>query len=99
MTQHERIARYENEMNRLSEAVRSLEEALDAFSEVKDLASDLDAYLGSEEWWQDFNDDEAGMLPAELKRGVLSEDALYNALSDYRGLIVKLLETAADALR
>ena len=99
MTQFERIAHYENEMNRLSEAVRSLEEALDSFSEVKDLASDLDAYLGSEEWWQDFNDDEAGKLPAELKRGVLSEDALYNALSDYRGLIVKLLETAADALR
>ena len=99
MTQLERIVHYENEMNSLNEAVRSLEEALDSFSEVKDLASDLDAYLGSEEWWQDLGDDEAGKLPAELKRGVLSEDALYNALSEYRGLIVKLLETAADALR
>lgn len=99
MTQVERIANYEDEMNRLNEAVRSLDAALDAFSGLKDLASDLDAYLGSEEWWQDYNDDEAGRLPAELRRGVLSEDALYDALSDYRGLIVKLLETAAEALR
>ena len=31
-----------------------------------------------EEWKKDFEDDEKGLLPKELKRGVLSEDGIYN---------------------
>ncbi len=42
----------------------------------------LKAYYGSELWKQDYADDEAGRLPADLKRGVLSEDGLWNLLSD-----------------
>ena len=32
-------------------------------------------------WLQDFRLDEEGLLPPGLKRGVLSEDAVYNFLS------------------
>jgi len=32
----------------------------------------------------DFAADEAGNLPPDLKRGVLSEDGIWNLLSDYR---------------
>ncbi|MBR4716414.1 MAG: DUF4298 domain-containing protein, partial [Bacteroidales bacterium] len=35
---------------------------------------------GSEEWKQDFAADEVGRLPKEMKRGVLSEDAVWNLL-------------------
>ena len=42
----------------------------------------LSNYYGSDEWKQDFADDEAGLLPRDLKRGVLSEDALWNLLSE-----------------
>ncbi|MBR6294751.1 MAG: DUF4298 domain-containing protein, partial [Lachnospiraceae bacterium] len=38
----------------------------------------------SPEWKQDFADDEAGLLPGDLKRGVLSEDGIYNLLERYR---------------
>ena len=40
-----------------------------------------------------------GRLPADLKRGVLSEDGIYDLLEDDRALLVRLLETAADTLR
>lgn len=43
----------------------------------------LDAYSRSGLWRADFEADEAGALPANLPRGVLSEDALYNALTAY----------------
>jgi len=33
-------------------------------------------------WREDFEADEAGKLPKDLKRGVLSEDAVYNLLTD-----------------
>ena len=44
----------------------------------------LSEYYSSEEWKQDYADDEAGLLPKDLKRGVLSEDGIWNLLSDWR---------------
>jgi hypothetical protein len=41
----------------------------------------LAEYYGSDEWKQDFADDEAGRLPKDLKRGVLSEDGIWNLLT------------------
>ena len=35
-------------------------------------------------WKQDFADDEAGLLPPDLKRGVLSEDGVFDLLDEYR---------------
>ena len=42
----------------------------------------MEAYYGSEEWKQDFAADEVGRLPKEMKRGVLSEDAVWNLLEE-----------------
>jgi len=39
---------------------------------------------GSGQWKNDFEADEKGLLPQELKKGVLSEDGLYNLLEDER---------------
>lgn len=44
----------------------------------------LDKYL-SDGFKGDFEADEKGMFPQELKRGVLSEDGLYNLLEDLNG--------------
>ena len=41
----------------------------------------LAEYYASDDWKRDFADDEAGLLPKDLKRGVLSEDSIWNVLS------------------
>ncbi len=46
----------------------------------------LDEYYGSKLWKQDFAADEAGQLSKSLKRGVLSEDGIWNLLTEYREL-------------
>lgn len=43
----------------------------------------LTAYMESGEWMEDYELDEAGLLPRELKRGILSQDGLYNLLTDW----------------
>ena len=53
---------------------------------VKEDVAELSKYYGSELWKQDFAADEAGNLPSDLKRGVLSEDGIWNLLSDYRDI-------------
>ena len=51
------------------------------------LLRELETYYTGEDWKQDFADDEAGLLPSDLKRGVLSEDGLYDLLEEYGQLL------------
>jgi len=81
-----RIRRMERNLNTAVAAVKRVEAALDKWEAVQDAIAALDEYYGSDLWRQDFADDEAGLLPADLKRGVLSEDGIWNLLTDARSL-------------
>ena len=86
MEQIERIKQMELRLERAAKAVMEMSAALDKYEAALADFEVLDAYYGSEEWKQDFADDEAGRLPADLKRGVLSEDGIWNLLSDAKEL-------------
>ena len=43
----------------------------------------LEAYYSSAQWRRDLAADAAGRLPKDLKRGVLSEDAVWNMLETW----------------
>jgi len=88
-----RIRRMERNLNTATVAVKRLSAALDKWETVQDAIAALaalDEYYGSDLWRQDFADDEAGRLPANLKRGVLSEDGIWNLLTDARALADRL---------
>lgn len=82
MKQIERITCMEQILDEATEVVSSLSEALEKYSAIQDKLQELNAYYSSDQWRQDFDDDSAGKIPQDLKRGVLSEDAVYNLLSD-----------------
>ena len=90
MEQEERITQMEQRMERAAAAVMSLSAALDRYEEVLEDISALEAYYDSDVWKQDFADDEAGKIPADLRRGVLSEDGIWNLLTDARELVERL---------
>lgn len=46
----------------------------------EDLLRELEAYYEGGQWLRDYELDEQGLLPPELKRGVLSQDAVYDFL-------------------
>lgn len=71
-------------MERVAKTVEELMTALSHFKALDDDLEVLDQYYGSDEWKQDLAADEAGRLPRDLKRGVLSEDGLWNLLSEVR---------------
>jgi hypothetical protein len=99
MEQIERIQQMEQMLDKATAAVNGLSAALDNYDEAREAIRALDEYYGSEAWKDDFHADEEGLLPAGLKRGVLSEDGAWNLLADNRELIVRLLETATQILR
>ena len=78
----ERISMMEDRYDELTRVLAALDEAVD---EYEDFKSELDAlrdYMDSGQWKEDYEADEAGQVPSDLKRGVLSEDGLYNLLND-----------------
>ena len=90
MKQIERIERMEQNLERARQALRELDYALDEYEAVQEALQELDTYYGSDTWKQDFADEEQGRLPKSLKRGVLSEDAIWNVLEEYRNLKERL---------
>ena len=80
----------EHSMDRASAAVKELSAALDKYASVQDDLAALSDYYASDDWKQDFADDETGRLPANLKRGVLSEDCLWNLLEYNRELMERM---------
>ena len=98
MEQIERIQEMEACLDASEKAIRELSEALTAFEEVQPQYRKLSDYYGSDQWRQDYEDDEAGKLPRDLKRGVLSEDAVYDLLTENRELLVRMLKLVTGAL-
>ncbi len=50
------------------------------------MARALDLYMRSGAWLRDYELDEMGLIPAGMKRGVLSEDGLYSLLRELDGM-------------
>lgn len=86
MTQIERIQYMEKILCEATEAVASFRTAPDRFLSLKPRIAELEAYYTSPQWMRDYEDDCAGKFPQSLRRGVLSEDAVYNLLSDLSNL-------------
>ena len=65
----------------------ALEQSIAEFKEYQEKIQELEAYYTSPEWKADLALDEAGKLPKDLKRGVLSEDGIYNVLERNKELL------------
>ena len=94
-----RVEEMESRFEKLAQIVSELSAALDKYADAGDSLKVLDAYYGSDEWKSDFAADEKGLFPKDLKRGVLSEDAVWNLLSDYRELKERMQEMVGDNVK
>ena len=62
--------------------------------ELSDVA-ELEKYYTGPLWKQDFEADEAGQFPQDLKRGILSEDGIYNLIAENERWLRPLMEETA----
>jgi hypothetical protein len=81
MKQIERVQHMEKLLDFIIEARKEQHANQEKSAKIQEAIRILAEYYASDEWKQDFADDEAGILPKELKRGVLSEDGIWNVLS------------------
>ena len=74
----------EQYMDEVSEVLEKCPDSIKDDVSIKLKIAELENYQESGQWLLDYECDERGELPASLKRGVLSEDMLYNLLCDVR---------------
>ena len=81
----ERIEQMEQYFDMLQEIEHTNPEALRQDASVKEILQILLQYYESRQWLQDYELDEKGLLPPDLKRGVLAQDAVYDFLNRIDG--------------
>lgn len=79
-----RVKQMEQYMDEVSEVLEKCPESIKDNVSIKLKIVELESYQDSGRWLLDYECDERGELPSDLKRGVLSEDMLYNLLCDVR---------------
>ena len=84
MEQIARIRHMEQLFDLAKEAMEEVMMSLETYEKAQEAIAVLSEYYSGKEWKQDYADDEAGLLPKDLKRGVLSEDGLWNLLTDWQ---------------
>ena len=88
--QIERITEMESCLNESAAAISGLIDAVEKYEASADSYYLLGEYYGSDAWMKDYEADEQGQLPDDLKRGVLSEDAVYDLITEHDALMVRL---------
>lgn len=91
----DRITEMEGSLGDCAAATAALGAALDRMEALREPMTRLFAYYGSETWYEDRERE----LPPGLPAGVLSEDAVYDEITDLRDACFRMLELAADILK
>lgn len=98
-TQIKRIQEMEKLLNESQKVLNDYEKALNDFKSVQEKIDQLEAYYTNKTWRKDYEDKEAGRIPEDLPCGVLSEDGIYDVLTDNRELILEMLDLAKERIR
>lgn len=77
-----RIREMEEHYHDVAHVMSNLNKSIEEYNGVKEEIAILKDYVESGQWLKDFEADESGQVPSDLKREVLSEDALYNLIED-----------------
>ena len=75
-----RIQQMEQYFDEVLQALDTNPEAIYEDTDFQHMLEMLSEYMDSRQWMLDYECDERGELPENLKRGVLSQDALYDLL-------------------
>lgn len=77
-----RIQKMEQCFDEILEGKKVNPNIIDEDEVIKEKFQELLAYYENGLWLRDYECDERGEIPADLKRGILSQDAFYDFLSE-----------------
>lgn len=69
-----------NRIRRMEACFDRLQSIADEDAVSREMLQTLTQYYESGQWLQDYELDEKGLLPQDMKRGILAQDAVYDFL-------------------
>ena len=73
-------------LDKATQKMNALEKKIEEYEDFQSEIKKLEAYYTSQQWKDDYAMDEDGKISEKLKRGVLSQDAVWNMLERNREL-------------
>ena len=80
----------ESILEKATQKMASMEKKIEEYAAFQSEIRKLEAYYTSQQWKDDYAMDEAGTFPDKLKRGVLSQDGIWNLLERNKELTQRL---------
>ncbi len=81
-TQLDRVIYMENLYDRINEALESQDNPVERLGQLQEEINELETYYLGSDWLEDFDAEKRDEFPKNLNRGILTEDAIYDLLSD-----------------
>ena len=88
----ERINEMEKLFDRVLQTQSAFETAVEEYRELQEDVHRLEGYYASQQWKDDFAADEKGEIPKSVKRGVLSEDGIFDMLEKNKEIMEMIRE-------
>ncbi len=88
----ERINEMEKIFDRVLQTQSAFEKAVEEYRELQEDVHRLEGYYESQQWKDDFAADEKGEIPESVKRGVLSEDGIFDMLEKNKEIMGMIRE-------
>jgi antirestriction protein len=99
MKSYEHISKMETILDDHQALIDQLEALLKAFSEHQKEYRQLADYYSSQQFLTDFDEANSPDFPKDIKCGVLSEDAVFNLLTENHQIALQMLEIALNILK
>ena len=80
----------ESILDKATHKMDTLEKKIEEYEAFQEKIHKLEAYYTSRQWKDDLAMDVAGKFPEKLKRGVLSEDGIWNMLERNKELLERI---------
>ena len=95
----EQVIKFENILNESEKIISELEAVLDRLESNEGAYRELKEYYGSEEYLKDVDISDNTKEYDDIACGVLSEDGVYNLITDTHWASIRMLELATRLLK
>ena len=92
------ITKMENILNSTDGLISEMEKLLQKWDHNQQDFNELMIYYNSEERGKDLEDDRLHIIPQDLPRGVLSEDAVFDTYGNRKDLLIKMIKLGVAGL-
>lgn len=99
MRSFEQITQMEKIKNEQLQLLQQMNALLDTMEAKQEEYHALIEYYYSDQRRQDLEDDENGRFPSDLRRGVLSEDEIYDLMGDHHDTGIRMMETGLSMIK